>query len=194
MEPGTISRARRRFVTQIDPNADHDFCVSSCLTSLHTVFVSSCTSVSGTGGERHFWRKCSTPIGVQPIRMTGSPASAARSAARAERRCRRPVSNDACSGSIDLGAAFGTEPTGHFPEDHRWSQCALAGIVGVGTWRRVMKRNRSSRCRRTARNRRRPAGLSSTLLPASALPKLNVCSHPSRCLVVAICVVWLSCG
>ena len=36
-------------------------------------------------------RNCSPPIGVQPVRMTGSPASAARSAARAVSRYRRPV-------------------------------------------------------------------------------------------------------
>ena len=43
-----------------------------------------------------------------------------------------PGCNDACCRGIDLSAPLGTEATGHFTEDHRWSQRALAGVVGVG--------------------------------------------------------------
>jgi hypothetical protein len=46
-----------------------------------------------TGGEENKLQEgdCSPPCWAQPGRMTGSPASAARSAARAVSRCRRPV-------------------------------------------------------------------------------------------------------
>jgi hypothetical protein len=37
-----------------------------------------------------------------------------------------------CWRSIDLGAPLGTEATGHLAEYNRWSQRALAGVVGVG--------------------------------------------------------------